>query len=43
MSTAIEAPRHFCMLGSQQTVLAIQRAVPVLHADLAVEENYGVG
>jgi nitrogenase molybdenum-iron protein beta chain len=32
MSTAIEAPRHFCTLGSQQTVLAIQRAAPILHA-----------
>jgi nitrogenase molybdenum-iron protein beta chain len=32
MTTAIEAPRHFCTLGSQQTVLAIERAVPILHA-----------
>jgi nitrogenase molybdenum-iron protein beta chain len=32
MTTAIEAPRHFCTLGAQQTVLAIQRAVPILHA-----------
>jgi nitrogenase molybdenum-iron protein beta chain len=32
MSTVIEAPRHFCTLGSQQTVLAIERALPILHA-----------
>lgn len=32
MSAVIEAPRHFCALGAQQTVLAIERAVPLLHA-----------
>lgn len=32
MSSVIEAPRYFCTLGSQQTVLAIQRAIPILHA-----------
>lgn len=31
MSNVIEAPRHFCMLGSQQTVVAIDRAIPILH------------
>lgn len=29
---AIEQPRHFCALGAQQTVLAIERAIPILHA-----------
>lgn len=32
MNTAIETPRHFCTLGAQQTVLAIEKAVPILHA-----------
>jgi nitrogenase molybdenum-iron protein beta chain len=32
MSVVIEAPRHFCTLGSQQTVLAIEGALPILHA-----------
>ncbi len=32
MGTIIEQPRHFCTLGAQQTVLAIDRAVPVVHA-----------
>ena len=32
MSNVIEASRHYCMLGSQQTVAAIERAVPIIHA-----------
>jgi nitrogenase molybdenum-iron protein beta chain len=32
MSLVVEAPRHFCALGSQQTVLAIEGAAPILHA-----------
>lgn len=28
----VEQPRHFCALGAQQTVLAIERAIPILHA-----------
>lgn len=32
MSNVIEAPRHFCTLGSQQVVLAIEKAIPILHA-----------
>jgi len=30
--TVVEQPRHFCALGAQQTVLAIERAIPILHA-----------
>lgn len=29
---AVEQPRHFCTLSAQQTVLAIKRAIPILHA-----------
>ena len=32
MSGFIEQPRFSCALGAQQTVIAIKRAVPVLHA-----------
>lgn len=32
MSEIIEAPRHACALGGQQTVVAIERAIPILHA-----------
>jgi nitrogenase molybdenum-iron protein beta chain len=32
MSTLIENTRHFCALGAQQTVVAIERAVPIIHA-----------
>lgn len=32
MSTVIEQPRYSCALGAQQTVLAIPRAVPIIHA-----------
>ena len=32
MSTAIEQPRHFCTLGAQQSVVAIERAIPIIHA-----------
>lgn len=28
----IQQPRHFCALGAYQTVLAIHRAVPIIHA-----------
>src|SRR5665647_502730 len=32
MSTLIEQPRYSCALGAQQTVVAIPRAVPILHS-----------
>ena len=32
MSTAIEQPRHFCTLGAQQSVVSIERAIPIIHA-----------
>ncbi len=32
MSKFIEQPRYSCALGAQQTVVAIKRAVPVVHA-----------
>jgi len=32
MSAVIEQPRHFCTLGAQQSVLAIERGVPIVHA-----------
>ncbi|WP_196590438.1 nitrogenase component 1 [Pectinatus frisingensis] len=32
MSTIIEQPRHGCALSAQQTVLAIPRAMPIVHA-----------
>lgn len=32
MNELLEEPRHFCALGAQQTVIAIERAIPILHA-----------
>lgn len=32
MSTTIEQPRQFCALGGQQTVVAIERAIPIVHS-----------
>jgi nitrogenase molybdenum-iron protein beta chain len=32
MSTTIEQPRQVCTLGGQQSVLAIERAIPIIHA-----------
>lgn len=32
MSEIIQDPRHVCALGGQQTVVAIERAIPILHA-----------
>ncbi|MBM7865607.1 hydrogenase [Heliobacterium gestii] len=32
MATLIEQPRFSCALGAQQTVVAIKRAVPIVHA-----------
>ncbi|MTV48259.1 hydrogenase [Heliobacillus mobilis] len=32
MSKVIEQPRYSCALGAQQTVVAIKRAVPIVHA-----------
>lgn len=32
MSQIVELPRHYCALGGQQTVAAIERAIPILHA-----------
>lgn len=32
MSSVIEQPRHFCALGAGQSVVAIERAVPIVHA-----------
>jgi nitrogenase molybdenum-iron protein beta chain len=31
MSTTIEQPRQFCTLGGQQSVVAIERAIPIVH------------
>lgn len=32
MSTCIEQPRYSCALGAQQSVVAIKRAIPILHS-----------
>ncbi|MCH3963704.1 MAG: hydrogenase [Clostridium sp.] len=32
MDELLEEPRHFCALGAQQTVSAIEGAIPILHA-----------
>jgi nitrogenase molybdenum-iron protein beta chain len=32
MSEILQAPRYFCALGAQQTVTAIERAIPIVHA-----------
>ncbi|HWP96076.1 MAG TPA: nitrogenase component 1 [Syntrophomonadaceae bacterium] len=32
LNTVVEQPRHFCALAAQQTVLAIERAIPLVHA-----------
>jgi nitrogenase molybdenum-iron protein beta chain len=32
MSELLQEPRHFCALGAQQTVIAIERAIPIVHA-----------
>lgn len=32
MTIAIEQPRQFCMLAAQQSVVAIERAIPIVHA-----------
>ena len=32
MSECLEQPRYVCALGSQQTVLAIKKAIPIIHA-----------
>lgn len=32
MSGVLQGPRHFCALGAQQTVTAIERAIPIVHA-----------
>jgi nitrogenase molybdenum-iron protein beta chain len=32
MSGVIEQPRHLCMLSAKQSVVAIERAVPIVHA-----------
>ncbi|HEY1257089.1 MAG TPA: hypothetical protein VGF01_20145, partial [Terracidiphilus sp.] len=32
MSTILQHPRHLCALGGQQSVVAIPRAIPILHA-----------
>jgi nitrogenase molybdenum-iron protein beta chain len=31
MTTYVEQPRHTCTLGGQQTVVAIDRAIPIVH------------
>jgi nitrogenase molybdenum-iron protein beta chain len=31
MSTTVEQPRQFCTLGGQQSVVAIERAIPIVH------------
>jgi len=32
MTSVLELPTHFCALGAQQSVAAIERAIPILHA-----------
>lgn len=32
MNEILQGPRHFCALGAQQTVTAIERAIPIVHA-----------
>jgi len=32
MDEIIQEPRHACALGAQQTVIAIERAIPIIHA-----------
>ncbi|MDR2137419.1 MAG: hypothetical protein LBO68_03935 [Synergistaceae bacterium] len=32
MDELIQEPRHFCALGGQQTVIGIERAIPIVHA-----------
>ena len=32
MSSILQHPRHLCALGAQQSVVAIPRAIPILHA-----------
>ncbi|MBC2580722.1 nitrogenase component 1 [Clostridium sp. DJ247] len=32
MTKIIEQPRYYCALGAQQTVVAINRAIPILHS-----------
>lgn len=32
MSELLQEPRHFCALGAQQTVTAIERVIPIVHA-----------
>lgn len=32
MNELLQEPRHFCALGAQQTVTAIERAIPIIHA-----------
>jgi len=32
MNEVLQEPRHACALGAQQTVIAIERAIPIIHA-----------
>jgi nitrogenase molybdenum-iron protein beta chain len=32
MTNIVEQPRHYCALGAQQSVVAITRAIPILHS-----------
>lgn len=32
ISNAVEQPRHYCALGAQQTVVAINKAIPIIHS-----------
>ena len=32
MTNIVEQPRHFCALGAQQTVVAINKAIPIIHS-----------
>ncbi|MDP4176843.1 MAG: nitrogenase component 1 [Bacillota bacterium] len=32
MNDILQEPRHACALGAQQTVIAIERAIPIIHA-----------
>nr|WP_245331543.1 nitrogenase component 1 [Clostridium algifaecis] len=39
----LQEPRHFCALGAQQTVIAIERAIPILHAGPGCSSKLSAG
>ena len=42
MPQVVEQIRHVCTLGAFESVLAIKRAVPIMHADPAAELSSGL-